>query len=110
VTDSDRSAEPVVGERHEETNDEAPVETAGASHASIRDLLSEYIDGQLAPPLSDAVRQHVDRCAPCRAYLRTLESTVELARGLPTHGLPDHARRRILDRLATTADSSSGGA
>ena len=109
MTDSDRGFEPVLGERQVVIDDETSEGTRDPSHASIRELLAEYLEGTLAAPRQDIVRQHVDRCPSCRAFLRTLESTVELVGQLPSHELPDRVRRRILDRLATTADRSVGG-
>jgi anti-sigma factor RsiW len=109
VTDSDRRFDSVLDER-QVMSDETTPPTPGDRHAVVRDMLSDYLEDALPPPLREAVQQHLDGCPSCLAFLRTLRSTVELVGQLPTHRLPDRARRRIIDRLATTADSSSGGA
>jgi predicted anti-sigma-YlaC factor YlaD len=89
VTDSERGPEP-------------------ADHVAIREQLSDYVEGTLAGSARERVGEHLEGCPPCRAFLRTLERTIDLTRGLPRHALPERARRRILDRLATTADSRGG--
>jgi anti-sigma factor RsiW len=108
VTDSDRFTEAAVSERQVAVSDETAVETRELDHAEVRGLLSDYLEGTLEAPERECVRQHLDRCPPCRAFLRTLERTVDLTGRLPMHRLPDRVRREILDRLTTTADRSGG--
>ena len=108
MTDSDRFTEAVVSERQVAVSDETAVETRELDHAAVRGLLSDYIEEALSAPVRELVRQHLDRCPPCRALHRTLERTVELTGRLPPRRLPDRVKQQILDRLTTTADSGSG--
>jgi anti-sigma factor RsiW len=85
------------------------VEGREPEHATVRALLSEYIEDTLAPESRERVAQHLDRCRACRVFLRTLERTIDLARELPEHRLSDGQRRAILDRLATAAERSGVG-
>jgi len=80
-------------------------------HRAVRELLSEYRDGTLRAPLANDVRAHLERCPSCRAFLRTLEATIEATGHLPPHRLADGAKRRIADRLRglSTESVASGG-
>ena len=89
--------------------DEAAVETRELDHATVRGLLSEYIEDELAPDRRRRVVLHLDGCRACRAFLHTLERTIDLARRLPGHRLPDWQKRQILDRLTTAVERSGAG-
>ena len=107
MTDGDRRTGPASGGRQVAVSDEASAEAVELDHRVVRYLLSEYAEGTLAPPACERVRQHLDHCAHCRAFLSTLVRTIDLTRRLPSHQLSDQAKRRILDRLSTTADSGT---
>jgi len=47
----------------------------------IERLLSDYLDGVLAPALRDAVVAHLENCPSCAASLSRLERTCALVRG-----------------------------
>lgn len=66
----------------------------------VRERLYEYLDGELTPERSAAVRSHLERCADCfaltrfeEAFLRFLEARAE------ARTVPPALRRRILERL-----------
>lgn len=96
------------------------VETAGESgsarrpgldliertHSDVREVLSDYLDGTLGPSERERVREHLDDCEACRAFLETLRRTVEETGQLPQRKLPAEARRRVLDRLKAAPRSS----
>ena len=50
--------------------------------------LSEYVDGELSRDLCDEIRKHMDGCDPCVNFARTLKTTAELCRRLPSHPIP----------------------
>jgi hypothetical protein len=54
--------------------------TASTWHADA-DLLSAYADGRLDALLSISLEQHIDQCPTCRARIRPLADTAELAAG-----------------------------
>lgn len=35
---------------------------------AVRPLIHDYLEGELAPARSDAVREHLERCRPCRGH------------------------------------------
>ena len=49
----------------------------------VVELASDHIDGQLAPPASSAVDEHLATCAGCRTYVAQLRTTVTLLSRLP---------------------------
>ncbi len=51
---------------------------------STKDLLSEYLDGELAGPRTWEVRLHLERCAPCARLAAELAATVAALHGLAT--------------------------
>jgi anti-sigma factor RsiW len=69
---------------------------AEVTHADVRDQLSEYLDGDLTASNQDRIKEHLDTCRSCRAFLRTLQATRDLTAGVPAMPLPDSARKRLL--------------
>jgi RNA polymerase sigma-70 factor (ECF subfamily) len=45
--------------------------------------LSNYLDEQLDDSLCDELEKHLDRCEPCKAFLSTLQATIEQCRKSP---------------------------
>ena len=50
--------------------------------------LSDYLDEQLDASLCDELEKHLDGCGPCRAFLASLEATIEQCRKSPAECLP----------------------
>jgi RNA polymerase sigma-70 factor (ECF subfamily) len=44
--------------------------------------LSEYLDGQMEPRTCDQMRQHIDACPACVAFLRDLRAAIDRCRSL----------------------------
>jgi anti-sigma factor RsiW len=95
VTHTERDSQPRLRER---------VSSASA-HAAVRSRLSDYLDGSLPPAEIDDIRQHLDGCAACQAFWRTLLRLINTAGQLPRRGvLSQAAKARLraqLDRLPT---------
>jgi RNA polymerase sigma-70 factor (ECF subfamily) len=53
--------------------------------------LSEYIDGELPAADCDELEKHLGGCAPCQAFLKSLETTVEALRRQKAEGLAPEA-------------------
>ncbi|MBI3645039.1 MAG: zf-HC2 domain-containing protein [Acidobacteriales bacterium] len=45
--------------------------------------LSTYLDEQLDDSLCEELEQHLDGCGPCKAFLASLEATIEQCRKSP---------------------------
>jgi hypothetical protein len=65
----------------------------------VASLLDDYLHASLAPADAHAVESHLDRCAPCRAELRELQSLRLLLAHLPAPS----PRPGLLERMLTTA-------
>ena len=57
-------------------------------HRRLRDQLSAYIDGALAPAAARRLEAHLGECEGCRAELEQLRSTVTALRELPEAQVP----------------------
>ncbi len=57
--------------------------------------LSNYLDERLDDSLCEKIEQHFQGCAPCQAFLASLESTIDRLRRLP----PDEPRKATAQRL-----------
>jgi len=58
--------------------------------------LDAYLDRELDPEASAAVRAHVTACAACRRQLAQRETLSRLVRGAPYYSAPDRLRARVL--------------
>ena len=71
--------------------------------------LSNYLDEQLDDSMCQRIEQHLNGCAPCEAFLASLESTIDHLRQLPA----DQPRRTVAAKLSAkllrTYSSQLGG-
>ncbi len=73
------------------------------THAEIRSRLSDYMDGSLPDPDQTDISRHLDECADCRAFWRTLVEVIHATGQLPRPELPPDASQRILQQLTSTS-------
>jgi RNA polymerase sigma-70 factor, ECF subfamily len=59
--------------------------------------LSNYLDERLDDSLCDELERHMDGCAPCKAFLFSLQATIEDCRRLPSPA-PDRVKAAKLRR------------
>lgn len=59
------------------------VESRPRSCKALFAQLSNYLDEQLDDSMCENLEQHLDGCEPCKAFLATLESTIEQLRSTP---------------------------
>jgi len=102
VTHTDKEVEA----RLRETAVSAAVGVVDIDHAEVRDSLSEYLEGSMSTADTDRVRQHLDACASCQAFWRTLLKVVAETGQLPAAALSEQARRRLLDGALSAPTSS----
>jgi anti-sigma factor RsiW len=81
------------------TRNDSSVELLEVQHADVRSQLSDAQDGSLSATDAARLTGHLETCASCRAFARTLERTIALVRELPPHELPRTARQRLFERL-----------
>jgi len=99
VTQIHRASEVSLHEQGHVTRNDSSVELLEVQHADVRSQLSDALDGSL--PATDAARvaTHLETCASCRAFARTLERTIALVGELRPYELPGAARQRLFERL-----------
>jgi RNA polymerase sigma-70 factor (ECF subfamily) len=70
--------------------------------AQCRDIfanLSEYLDGQMEPENCERLRQHIEACPACVAFIEDLKRAIDRCRALDV--CPDAEARPVLRRLLT---------
>jgi RNA polymerase sigma-70 factor (ECF subfamily) len=81
----------------------ATSEKRPASCKALFAQLSNYLDEQLDDSLCEKLEQHLDGCEPCKAFLASLESTIELLRQAPAESFNKVAgaklRRELLAQM-----------
>ena len=55
--------------------------------------LSEYLDGRVEPITCEAMREHIDACPTCVAFLRNLRMAIDRCRSLEIPCDPSVSRR-----------------
>ena len=70
-----------------------------ASCKALFAQLSDYLDEQLDDSLCQKLEEHLEGCAPCEAFLASLESTIEQLRRVPPDRLKPAAAATIRREL-----------
>ena len=65
----------------------------------IKELLSEYVDGELSAADAASVEQHLAGCDACRAELEALRQTAALVRSLPRADAPEGLTRSVTESV-----------
>jgi anti-sigma factor RsiW len=61
------------------------------------ELITDYLEDRLPPPVRTRFEMHLGYCAPCRAYLTQMRETVRLAGRLSEETLPPRSKEQLLD-------------
>jgi anti-sigma factor RsiW len=73
----------------------------GQTCRDVIGLLTEYMEGGLAPAVARRLETHLGNCSACEGFLETLRATRAAVRGLHPDDIPEdcHTRlRAFLDR------------
>jgi anti-sigma factor RsiW len=73
---------------HEESVDHPQHDGMSMTCRELFERLSEYVDGELSQEICAEIRTHMDGCDPCVHFAKTLKTTADLCRRLPTQPLP----------------------
>ncbi|MBM3949327.1 MAG: hypothetical protein FJ312_08865 [SAR202 cluster bacterium] len=65
----------------------------------VRELCSDYVDGELDIQASRHVASHLGECGPCQALIATLKATIALLRIPQHHRAPDSLRARVKQNI-----------
>ena len=87
-----------------------PFGSSEMSCIKLRQLASEYLDGELDARTLWRFRYHMERCGGCGAFVSTLRATIETLNSLPIAPAPVSLRERIASNLPRNPDGSSTGA
>jgi anti-sigma factor RsiW len=60
------------------------------------ELVTDYLEGALAPEEHERFERHIGRCDGCRVYLEQLRQTIELSGRLSLEVLSPDAERELL--------------
>ena len=72
-------------------------------HVEVRNLSSDYIEGDLDQETEDRINAHLEWCPPCRTFIETLRATVKLLGLSKRQQAPTSFRERLLERLRREA-------
>jgi anti-sigma factor (TIGR02949 family) len=50
--------------------------------------LSEFVDGELSQEICEEIRKHMEGCDPCVNFAKTLKTTADLCRRMPSQPIP----------------------
>jgi anti-sigma factor (TIGR02949 family) len=73
----------------------------GVTCREVLDLLTEYLDGALAPMEHARVAAHLEECEACRRYLDQFTATIEVTAALREEAAPDDVRESLLAAFRT---------
>jgi len=73
---------------------------------TLRERISDYLDGQLQDAERREIAAHLDACQTCRAEIEAFQKTVDLVRSLPLVPAPEGFADRILQRALHVAPGS----
>ncbi len=59
------------------------------------DLLADYLEATLGPEVATDLEQHLEGCAPCRAYLATYAKTRAVAASAARAEMPAEMQQRV---------------
>jgi anti-sigma factor RsiW len=65
------------------------------------ELITEYLDGALAPEARDRVDEHLAGCDGCSAYLEQMRTTIRLTGMLTEDQVTAEARSALLEAFRT---------
>jgi anti-sigma factor (TIGR02949 family) len=73
----------------------------GLTCREVLDMLTEYLDGALAPMDHARVAAHLEECEACTRYLEQFAATIELTAALREDAVPDDVRESLLAAFRT---------
>jgi anti-sigma factor RsiW len=72
---------------------------AELTHTTIRERVSDYLDGSLDGSDRQRIEDHLDACRACSAYLATMRKTVSLLGQLPPGTAPPGVKAALLEQV-----------
>lgn len=69
----------------------------GLTCADVVELITDYVEGALAPDVAARVSVHLSDCEGCTVYLDQMRATAAAVRRVELSGLPEVACAELLD-------------
>ena len=66
------------------------------------DELQDVLRGEATPETADAVRKHLDACAPCLQHVAFEERFLALLKSCAGQRIPEDVRERLLKRIRSS--------
>jgi len=60
------------------------------------ELLTEYLDGSLDPPIVAAIESHLSICPACVLYLNQITETIATLGAMPIETLSEQSKRELV--------------
>ena len=73
-----------------------PTQTTPLSCQELVELITDYLEGALAPADVARFERHLDGCDGCRAYVEQMRQTIAALGHLPPESLSPEAERELL--------------
>jgi anti-sigma factor RsiW len=81
---------------------------AQLSCQELVELITDYLEGTLAPADLARFERHLEGCDGCRAYLEQMRETVAALGHLPAESLSPEAERKLLAAFEGWREDSGG--
>jgi anti-sigma factor RsiW len=89
------------------TDDRNRQTSAGMTCQELVELITEYLEGTLAPSERMRFEAHVRTCSACAAYIEQMRVTIRLLGNLSVDSMSDMARKELLATFRTWKASSA---
>ncbi len=86
----------------------APVDTEAFACQELVELVTDYLEGALAPGELQRFENHLAVCGKCRQYLTQLRATIQVTGALTPAELTSEAEERLLQAFRGWRDSVPG--
>ena len=71
----------------------------------VGQLLYEYVEQRLEPPVSQQLEQHLADCPGCPAFINTYKQTIHLSRNLRCEDIPPECQQKLRSFIKTKLTS-----
>ena len=71
----------------------------------LAELVSDYIEGVLAPPLQEEIVAHLAECSDCSSYVEQVRTTIAVTGEIASDEVAPPARAALLDLFRSWAAS-----
>ena len=85
-----------------------PFGNSELSCVKIREMSSEYLDGDLEPKSLWKFTYHSERCSGCSTFISSLRASIQMLKDLPHREAPEDLKQRLRDQFSE--ESNKGNA